>query len=111
MTDLDSRKVRTLPPDVTAGAIVPPPKPTPPSKLHGVAIAGMALAALIGTMTLLSLVTVSWTEAMRRYLVITIVCAGLMFLTCASAAVLTAARDTYPTKPGSPPEPPSDPEQ
>jgi hypothetical protein len=111
MNDDESRNVRSLPNEVTAGAIVPPPRPSAPSRLHGAAIAGMALGALIGTVTLLSLVTVGWTDDMRRYLVITIVGAGVFFLTCASAAVLTAARDTYPTRPDTTPEPPSESEQ
>jgi hypothetical protein len=68
---------------------------TPPGRLHGLAIAGMAVSALIGIAAMLAFITINWPGDSNRYLVFAFVAAGLGFLTCASAAVLTAARDTY----------------
>lgn len=73
----------------------PPPPVTPPGRLHGLAIAGMAVSALIGIAAMLAFITISWPPNTGRYLVFAFVAAGLGFLTCASTAVLTAARDTY----------------
>ena len=72
----------------------PPPaaSPTPPGRLHGLAIAGMAVSALVGIVAMLIFITVSNTG---RVMVVAFVLSGLGFLTCASLAVLTAARDTY----------------
>ena len=90
----DGRVVR-LPDEVTEGAVEPPVPPTPPGRMHGMAIAGMALSALLGVVALLGLVTVSWPESLARLITTLIIGAGVLFITCASAAVLTAARDTY----------------
>ncbi len=77
----------------------PPPveeeRATPPSRIHGLAIGGMAICALIGIGSMLAFITVRWPGSSGRYIVGAFVIAGLGFLTCASAAVLTAARDTY----------------
>ncbi len=68
---------------------------TPPTRAHGLAIAGMAGCALVGILSMLAFITVNWPERTGRYFVGAFVVAGIGFLTCASAAVLTAARDTY----------------
>ena len=74
----------------------PEPPPTPPTRMHGLAIGGMALCALLGIVSMLALITVNWPGQTGRFIVGTFVLAGVGFLACASAAVLTAARDTYP---------------
>ena len=73
----------------------PEPSPTPPTRMHGMAIAGMAACALVGILGMLAFVTVNWPGSVSRFIVGAIVIAGVGFLACASAAVLTAARDTY----------------
>lgn len=75
----------------------PPPAapPSPPGRLHGLAIAGMAVCALVGIVAMLVFITVRWPGNTGRVMVVAFVLSGLGFLTCASLAVLTAARDTY----------------
>ena len=91
-------RVVPLPEEVTEGAIEPAPPPTPPGRMHGLAIGGMALSALLGVVALLALVTVTWPADLARLITTLIIAAGVVFITCASAAVLTAARDTYGTE-------------
>ena len=74
----------------------PVPDPTPPGRLHGLAIGGMAVSALVGIVAMLVFITVRWPGNTGRVMVGAFVLSGLGFLTCASLAVLTAARDTYP---------------
>jgi hypothetical protein len=73
----------------------PPSPPTPPGRLHGFAIAGMAICALIGIVSVLTFITVSWPAGAGRLIIVVCIASGLGFLACASAAVLAAARDTY----------------
>lgn len=80
----------------------PEPAPAPPSRLHGMFIAGMAISALIGVAALFAFITVGWPESIRRYIIALFFFAGVAFLACASAAVFTAARDTYATRGGKP---------
>ena len=92
-------KVVELP--TAAPATPPEPKPvTPPSKLHAAAIAGMALCAIVGILALLARITVGWPGNSDRYVMAIFVFAGVGFLTSASIAVFSAARQTYPTKLG-----------
>ena len=91
----DADKVVALDPAVTAGAVQPEPAPTPPGRLHGIAITGMSVCALVGIVALLSFVTVRWPDRTGRYVIAVLVGAAIGFLACASAAVFTAARDTY----------------
>ena len=72
---------------------------TPPSRLHGLSIAGMAGCALVGIIAMLAFITVNWSAGAGRVVVATFVLSGIGFLACASTAVLTAARDTYPRSP------------
>jgi purine-cytosine permease-like protein len=76
----------------------PPPSP-PSSRLHAMAIAGMALSALVGIGSMLAFVTVRWTGALGRVVIGVVIFSAIGFLTCASAAVFTAARDTYAHRP------------
>jgi hypothetical protein len=73
----------------------PPSPPSPPGRLHGFAIAGMATCALIGIISVLTFITVSWPAGPGRLILGVCIASGLGFLTFASAAVLAAARDTY----------------
>ena len=75
--------------------------PTPPvtvrqqGPLHRAAIAGMTICAVIGIISMLAFITVSWPEESRRYVVAVFVGAGIGFLASASIAVFSAARETY----------------
>jgi hypothetical protein len=82
----------------------PPPEPAsaPPGRLHGTFIAGMAISALVGVAAMFLFITVGWPDGVRRYIIALIFVAGVLFLACASAAVLSAARDTYPVREGEP---------
>lgn len=80
----------------------PEPAPAPPGRLHGMFIGGMAVSALVGVAALFAFITVGWPENIRRYIIALFFFAGIVFLACASAAVFTAARDTYPTRGGNP---------
>ena len=77
----------------------PPPEPSippaPPGRLHGLAIAGMGISAIVGVMGMLAFITVTWPANVARVVIGICLFSGLAFLTFASAAVFTAARDTY----------------
>ena len=72
-----------------------PPPPSAPGRLHGLAIAGMGISALVGVTAVLAFITVSWPQEASRYVVAVFLGAGVVFLACASTAVFSAARDTY----------------
>ena len=72
---------------------------SPPGRLHGAFIAGMAISALLGTAAMFAFITIGWPEDTQRYVVGVMIVAVLAFLTCASAAVFTAARETHPVPP------------
>jgi hypothetical protein len=76
------------------------PAASRPSRLHGVAIAGMAAFAVVGILATLAFITVGWPGRIGRYVGGAIFMSVVGFLACASAAVLTAARDTYVRRPG-----------
>jgi hypothetical protein len=62
----------------------------------------MAVSALVGVVALFAFITVGWPDPVRRGLIVTFFLAGIAFLACASAAVFSAARDTYPGRGGQP---------
>lgn len=95
----DDDRVIRLPADYEA-----PPEPAParPGRLHGIFIGGMATSALVGVAALFAFITVGWPESIRRYIIALFFFAGIAFLACASAAVFSAARDTYPSRGGKP---------
>lgn len=66
-----------------------------PGRLHGLAIAGMASFAVLGTVALLAFITVTWPGDVGRVVVGIVIACVIGFMGCASAAVLSAARDTY----------------
>ena len=70
-------------------------QPSPPSRLHGAFTTGMALSALVGIASMFAFITVGWSEGTRGYVLAVFFISVLVFLTCASAAVFTAARDTH----------------
>lgn len=89
----DTGNIVPLPPDT--GPPATRPRPSAPGRLHGLAIAGMAVSALTGIVMVFALVTIRWPGSTRGYVVGVLLASVLIFVTSASAAVLTAARDTY----------------
>lgn len=88
----DEDRVVALP---TEHVTDPAPAPSPPSRLHGAFTSGMALSALVGIASMFAFITVGWSESTRSYVLGVFFVSVLVFLTCASAAVFTAARDTH----------------
>jgi hypothetical protein len=76
----------------------PLPPPRPHSTLHRLAISGMSLSALAGICVLFLSIGMGLPAGGRRVAVAFVVGAGVVFLACASTAVFTAARETYPAK-------------
>ncbi|MFN2388318.1 MAG: hypothetical protein ABR575_01735 [Actinomycetota bacterium] len=81
---------------------VPEPSRPPPRMrgLHALGTSGMAIAALAGICAMLALITVNWTDELRRYVVITIVGSVVGFLVFASLALCSAATHSH----GPPPD-------
>lgn len=76
-----------------------PPRPaTQHSTLHTLAVTGMSLSALLGICVLFLSIGIGLPEGGRRVAIAIVVGAGVLFLACASTAVFTAARETYPSK-------------
>lgn len=63
----------------------------------------MAICALAGTAGMLAFATIHWTGAAGHYVIGVVVIAAVGFLACASAAVFTAARETYSRPPSEEP--------
>lgn len=76
----------------------PPPVASPPGRLHGWFIGGMAASAFLGIAAMFGFITVRLPAGSARLVIGVFVASIVVFLGCASAAVLTAARDTYPTR-------------
>lgn len=99
------RRVWTLNEDdgeVVPLGVEPPPAP-PPSRhsgLHGLAITGMSLSALAGICVLFLSIGIGLPAGGRRVAIAIVVGAAVVFLACASTAVFTAARETYPSRGG-----------
>ena len=87
-------KIIALPTDHAPEPAVEPPSPHS-SRLHGAFTTGMALSALVGIASMFAFITVGWSESTRGYVLAVFFISVLVFLTCASAAVFTAARDTH----------------
>ena len=73
----------------------PPEPPTPPGRMHGLAIAGMALSALVAIIAGFLFVAIGWPDNTGKIVASIGFFAAVSFLVFASAAVFTAARDTY----------------
>lgn len=91
----DEPNVVPLGADVVEGHGTVPAPSGPSSRLHGMAIAGMALFALLGIGSMLAFVTIRWTGPAARFVIAVVIFSAIAFLVCASAAVFTAARDMY----------------
>jgi hypothetical protein len=63
----------------------------------------MAISALIGIASMLAFITISWPDDLGRYVMAIIVISVVGFMTSASLAVFSAARDTYPRDSRTPP--------
>lgn len=72
--------------------------PSPPGRMHGLFIAGMAGSAFLGIVALFGFITVGWPQDISRFIIAVFFVAVIVFLACASAAVFAAARDTYPAR-------------
>jgi hypothetical protein len=68
------------------------------SRAHGLAIFGMALSALVGTLALLAFITIRWPGGMGEYLKVVFVLSGAAFMVSSSMAVFFAMRDTHPNQ-------------
>ena len=60
------------------------------------AIVGMAVSALLGIGAMLAFITISWPDDTSRYVLVVFMISVIGFMTSASLAVFSAARDTYP---------------
>lgn len=78
----------------------PPPPSLPRSTLHSMAVGGMSLSALVGICVLFFSIGVGLPDGGRRVAMAIIVGTVVVFLACASTAVFTAARETYPSRRG-----------
>ncbi|MFN2488406.1 MAG: hypothetical protein ABR529_01440 [Actinomycetota bacterium] len=67
-----------------------------PGRLHGLATMGMTACALLGTLATLAFITVGWPGQTGRTVIAVVIGSAIGFMACASAAVFSAARDTYP---------------
>lgn len=76
----------------------PAKRGAPIGRLHGLAIGGMVTFAVVGSLAALAFITVGWPGDMGHYVVTVMLFAAIGFTACASAAVLSAARDTYPSR-------------
>ena len=64
----------------------------------------MSLSALVGIVVLFLSIGIGLPEGGRRVAIAIVVGSAVAFLACASAAVFTAARDTYPSRGGGTPD-------
>jgi hypothetical protein len=60
----------------------------------------MSVSALLGIVVLFLSIGIGLPAGPRRAAVAVVVGAAIVFLACASTAVFTAARDTYPSRSG-----------
>ena len=75
---------------------VPPPAPaSPPGRIHGIAITCMAASAFLGIASLFMFATVNWPGSIGRVILAVFFLSAVGFVASASAAVFSAARDTY----------------
>ena len=92
--------IRMEPGPVVPGTVVPAAAEahgrTRSSRAHGLAIFGMALSALVGTLALLAFITIRWPGGMGDVLKLVFVLSGAAFMVSSSMAVFFAMRDTHP---------------
>ncbi|CAN5551380.1 hypothetical protein BH24ACT26_BH24ACT26_16410 [soil metagenome] len=58
----------------------------------------MAACAVLGICATIAFITVGWPGTMGRSVIGIVIFSAIGFLACASAAVFSAARDTYPRR-------------
>jgi hypothetical protein len=68
------------------------------SRAHGLAIFGMALSALAGTLALLAFITIRWPGETAQLVRVVFVLSGVAFMACAAMAVFFAMRETHPQR-------------
>ena len=61
-------------------------------------MAGMALFAVTGILATLAFITVGWPGGTGRRVIAIVVISAFGFIASAAAAILAAARDTYPKR-------------
>ncbi|HEX2240578.1 MAG TPA: hypothetical protein VHJ82_05505 [Actinomycetota bacterium] len=79
------------------------PPPTPMGRAHGWGTMGMALCALIGSVALVSLITIRWPAETGRIPKIVIAFSVVGFMICAALAAAGAAGATYARRDASAP--------
>ena len=72
--------------------------------MHSLAVTGMSLSALLGVCVLFLSIGIGLPDGGRRVALAIVAGAVVVFLACASTAVFTAARETYPSRGGEGPE-------
>lgn len=72
--------------------------------MHSIAVTGMSLSALLGICVLFLSIGIGLPDSGRRVAIAIVVGTAIVFLVCASTAVFSAARDTYPSERGNGPE-------
>lgn len=102
MTEPTEDDVKVVPLPATPAPSPEPRRPSPPSRLHGLLIAGMAASAFVGIVAMFGFITVGWPRDIARLIMALFFGAIVVFLACASAAVFAAARDTYPRRDAKP---------
>jgi hypothetical protein len=98
MTEQMSSGYEDVPENVVSLGQLPDPvveEPVPQGGLHRTAIAGLAICALVGIASMLAFITVSWPGNAGRYVMGVFIASGVGFMTCASLAVFSAAKETY----------------
>jgi len=93
----DNQKVVSLPGEQIATPQAPIPTRST-STLHTAAVAGMALSAFIGIAAVLAFISISWPGDTGRFVIAVCIGAAISFMACASIAVFSAARDSYPRR-------------
>jgi hypothetical protein len=73
----------------------PPPPPSRHPRKHGLLVSSMSFFALLGIASMFAFITVTWPGDTGRYVTGIFVVSIIGFVTSASAAVFTAARNTY----------------
>ena len=78
----------------------PLPEPSRHPRTHGFLISSMSFFALLGIGSMFAFITITWPGDTGRYVTGIFVLSIIGFVTSASAAVFTAARNTYaPSRP------------
>ncbi len=55
--------------DLPGATGIPEPPPSPPGRIHGIAIAGMGVSAIVGVLTMVAFITVTWPASIARVVI------------------------------------------